>query len=296
MPESLLEEYVKHITLERGLSPNTCSAYASDLRQFLEYLQRARVEPLKASGDHVDEHLWELKSRRKIAAPSLLRKIEAIKSFYAFQAAEGRVEESPVSEFKSPRRAGRLPVVLSAEQVKKLLAAPGNGTFESLRATAMLELLYATGMRVSELVGLKADGIHLDDGWVRVIGKGSKERMIPIHAHVIATLRIYLTLRRERFEGKRCSPEAFLNRSGRALSRVQFWRDLNAQAKRAGLGIRLHPHMIRHTFATHMIQNGADLRSVQEMLGHASLTTTQIYTHLDRSGLKAAHQKTHPRQ
>lgn len=296
MPESLLEEYVKHITLERGLSPNTCSAYASDLRQFLEYLQRAKVEPLKASGEHIDEHLWELKSRRKIAAPSLLRKIEAIKSFYAFQAAEGRVEESPVSEFKSPRRAGRLPVVLSAEQVKKLLAAPGNGTFESLRTTAMLELLYATGMRVSELVGLKADGIHLDDGWVRVIGKGSKERMIPIHAHVTATLRIYLSLRRERFEGKRCAAEAFLNRSGRALSRVQFWRDLNAQAKRAGLGIRLHPHMIRHTFATHMIQNGADLRSVQEMLGHASLTTTQIYTHLDRSGLKAAHQKTHPRQ
>lgn len=296
MTESLLEEYQKHIALERGLSPNTCSAYASDLRQFLAYLLKARVEPLKASSEHVDEYLWELKSRKGMATGSLLRKVEAIKSFYAFQAAEGRVEESPVSEFKSARRPGRLPGVLSLDQIQKLLRAPGNGSFESLRATAMIELLYATGMRVSELVGLKADGIHLDDGWVRVIGKGSKERMIPIHARVRATLKIYLSQRRERFEGKRSSSEAFLNRSGRALSRVQFWRDLNSLAKRAGLGVRLHPHMIRHTFATHMIQNGADLRSVQEMLGHASLTTTQIYTHLDRSGLKATHQKTHPRQ
>ena len=158
----------------------------------------------------------------------------------------------------------------------------------------MLEVLYATGMRVSELLSLKVDAVNLEDNWVRVLGKGSKERLIPLHAGAVALLRRYLVLRSARFQA-RSAPEIFLNRSGRRLSRVQFWRDLRALGRKAGLKTPLHPHLLRHTFATHLLEGGADLRAVQEMLGHASLSTTQIYTHLQGSGLKAAHRRHHPR-
>lgn len=176
----------------------------------------------------------------------------------------------------------------------KLFSVPVDGTFESARSRTMLEVLYASGMRVSELLFLKVDALNLDDGWVRVFGKGSKERLIPIHQRAVSVLRQYLSLRRAKFQDK-AGAELFVNRSGRKLSRAQFWRDLRALGKRAGLSQDLHPHLLRHTFATHLLQGGADLRSVQEMLGHASLATTQIYTHLERSALKGAHRKFHPR-
>jgi integrase/recombinase XerD len=158
----------------------------------------------------------------------------------------------------------------------------------------MLELLYACGMRVSELVGLRSEMINLQDGWVRVLGKGSKERLIPIHKRAAGLLGRYLLVRNRRFP-ERPEPEAFVGRSGKRLSRIQFWRDLAALAKAAGLRRAVHPHLLRHTFATHLLQGGADLRSVQELLGHASLATTQIYTHLDPSELQKAHDKFHPR-
>ncbi len=200
---------------------------------------------------------------------------------------------SPAAELRSPRRPARLPQVLSPEEVLRLLRAPTGASYESLRTHIMLELLYATGMRVSELLALKAEYINLQDGWVRVLGKGSKERLIPIHERALALLRQYLELRRRRFPQP--DPEVFLGRGGRCLSRFQFWRDLNALAKSAGLAGRVHPHILRHSFATHLLQGGADLRSVQEMLGHSSLATTQIYTHLEKSGLKESHRRHHPR-
>ena len=159
----------------------------------------------------------------------------------------------------------------------------------------MLELLYATGMRVSELSGLKAADVNLADGWVRVLGKGSKERLIPIHDRAKAALTRYLRVREARFGGRAAGAEVFLNRLGRRLSRVQLWRDLQSLARAAGLSRKIHPHMMRHSFATHLLEGGADLRSVQEMLGHSSLLTTQVYTHLDPRGLKTAHEKHHPR-
>jgi len=200
----------------------------------------------------------------------------------------------------------KLPRFLDQERIHALLEAAAKavdrkqakGTresaFRALRTRAMLEMLYATGMRVSELTGLRTDCLHLDEAVVRVVGKGNKERMIPFHARAKAVLIQYLRARETHFAGKNAAPQVFLGRSGRALSRIQFWKDLGALAREAGLG-RLHPHLLRHTFASHLVQRGADLRAVQEMLGHASLSTTQIYTHLERSGLKSSHEKHHPR-
>jgi integrase/recombinase XerD len=269
-------------------------AYVSDLEQFLAYLEPRGQDPLKVVRGDLEDYLWELKSKKNLEASSLFRKIEALRSFYFFQAAERRVTVNPAAELRSPRRPARLPQFLTAEEVGRLLAAPAGPAYESLRVRVALELLYATGMRVSELLALKAEYVNLQDGWVRVLGKGSKERLIPVHRRALALLKQFLQIRQRRFPHA-ADAEVFLNRRGRRLSRVQFWRDLQALAKRVGLEGKVHPHILRHTFATHLLQGGADLRSVQEMLGHASLVTTQIYTHLDNSGLKESHRRHHPR-
>lgn len=250
---------------------------------------------MAASAEQLDDFLWDMKSQKGLAASSLFRKMEALKSFYKFHAAEGRLAANPAENFRAPRLNPKLPRYLTEDEVQKLLRAPRGPSFEMSRAQAMLELLYATGMRVSELTAVKAEYVNLDDGWIRVFGKGSKERLIPIHDRAKAALKRYLSLRREKFSGQTTEPEMFLSRLGRRISRVQFWRDLNAIGKRAGIKTALHPHILRHSFATHLLAHGADLRSVQEMLGHANLATTQIYTHLEKSGLKASHQKSHPR-
>lgn len=280
--------------MERGLSPHTCSAYASDLRQFLGAIKSKGIKPLDASYQNLSDHLWRLKEKG-LEPSSLFRKMEALKSFYAFQVAERRLPISPAEPFRSPKLPERLPKYLSSEQIGKLRRLPFiPGRFEQARARTMLEVLYATGMRVSELLSLKPEAANLNDGWVRVFGKGSKERLIPVHQEAIRILRRYLELRREKFKD-RGAPEIFLNRAGGKLSRVQFWRDLKALGKQAGIEEPLHPHLLRHTFATHLLQGGADLRAVQEMLGHSSLATTQIYTHLEKSGIKNSHRKFHPR-
>jgi integrase/recombinase XerD len=220
--------------------------------------------------------------------------MEALKSFYLFQAGEGRITDNPTQALRSPRLPSRLPKYLTREEMDRLFSVPVEDSFESARARTMLEVLYATGMRVSELLSLKPDAVNVEDGWVRVFGKGSKERLIPIHDRAVSVFKQYLALRRDKFQ-ERCAPELFLNRAGRVLSRAQYWRDLRDLGVRAGLSQPLHPHLLRHTFATHLLQGGADLRSVQEMLGHSSLATTQIYTHLEKSALKGAHRKFHPR-
>ncbi len=289
------DEFLKHLSLERGLSGNTCSAYGSDLRQYFDYLERSGAEPLKAGVRLIEDYLWGLKVDRNLSPKSVFRKTESLKAFYAFHLAEGRIARSPMDTFRSPKLAVKLPRVLSEEEIERLLSVPASGSFEIARAKAMLELLYATGMRASEMVSLRPEYANLQDGWVRVLGKGSKERLIPIHARAKAALRQYLDLRQRRFTSGSIAPEAFLNRRGRKLSRVQFWRDLKSLGKKAGLKVKLYPHLIRHSFATHLLRRGADLRAIQEMLGHADLSTTQIYTHLERSGLKASHQKAHPR-
>jgi len=283
--------------LERGLSQHTCKAYASDLRTFLT--RPGAKDPLRATPAELSDYLWELKNKRNLKPASVFRAMEALRSFYRFQLAEERIREDPTRHFRSPRLPERLPKCLRHEEVEALLRAASReaarGRFEALRLHAMIETLYATGMRVSEIISLKPQDANLSEGWIRVLGKGSKERLIPIHLRAKRALAGFLSLRQARFEGKAPAPEIFLNRKGKRLSRVQFWRDLRALGPKAGIEARLHPHLLRHSFASHLLQGGADLRSVQEMLGHANLAATQIYTHLETSRIKTAHQRHHPR-
>lgn len=288
---SRLEDYARYLSLERGLSPRTVAAYRSDLSAFFVWAQARQLEVLEAGRSELDEFLWEQR-RRGLRPASLARKLEALKSYFAFEVIEGRRPESPAETLRSPRLPARLPRYLTREEATRLLATPNGHDYEDLRERAMLELLYAAGLRVSELLGLRPESVNLQDAWLRVRGKGNKERLIPVHSRALAALRLYLGERERRF--KRPSAELFLGRGGRRLSRVQFWRRLRELGRRAGLK-ELHPHLLRHTFATHLLQGGADLRTVQELLGHADLVTTQVYTHLDASALRAAHAKHHPR-
>ena len=286
-----LEEYVRYLTLERGLSPRSVASYRSDLKAFFAWAEGRKLEPARAGRADLDEFLWDEK-RRGLKPASLFRKAEALKSYFAFETVEGRLAESPAETLRTPRLPARLPKFLTREDAARLLAAPGFD-YEGVRERAMLELLYASGLRVSELLSLKPESVNLQDGWVRARGKGNKERLVPVHARALSAVKAYLGERGRRFKSP--AAELFLGRSGLPLSRVQFWRRLRDLGRKAGIKTALHPHLLRHTFATHMLQGGADLRSVQEMLGHADLATTQIYTHLDSGALKAAHAKHHPR-
>lgn len=288
----LLEEYTRYLSLERGLSPRSVEAYASDIGRYLAWAKDAKLDPKSAPKTTLDDFLWDEK-QRGIGAASLGRRVNALRSFFTYLAIEGNLPENPAEHLKGPRKPKRLPKFLTKRDAERLLATPSGTTFSDVRDRAMLELLYAAGLRVSELVALKPEGVNLQEGWVRVLGKGSKERMVPVHARALSALRIYLVERERHFKDP--GPELFLGRTGRGLSREQFWRILKELGTRAGLTAAIHPHLLRHTFATHLLEGGADLRSVQEMLGHADLSTTQIYTHLDSAALKSAHAKHHPR-
>ena len=289
----LLADFVRHITLERGLAHNTCLAYASDLADYLEWL--GSRDPLKTDSRTLSDYLWRLKAEKGLSAVSVFRKMEALRAFYRFQAVEERIPEDPTAGFKSPHLPKRLPEFLTEPEVERLLEVPDGGGFHLVRAKAMLELFYAAGIRASELISLRPEYANLDEGWVRVLGKGSKERMVPIHERARRMLERYLRLREARFGARGSESEMFLSRSGKRLSRTQLWRDLRMLGKKAKLSRELHPHLLRHTFATHLLRGGADPRSVQELLGHSSLSTTQIYMHLDVSDMKKAHDKYHPR-
>ena len=289
-----LAEYSRSICLERGLSPNTVSAYLSDLRQFFIYLLAQQLPLDNISPKQIENYLWMMKSEKNLAPGSLFRKMESIKSFYSFLAAEKKIEKSPVALFHSPKIPKRLPHSLSAAAIDSIFLTEDLSAFDGARKRTMVEVLYATGMRVSEILSLRSDSINFQDGWVRVMGKGMKERLIPINPSAVSWLKKYVGMRERRFPNLD-SAELFLNRRGKKISRVQFWREIRDIGKKAGLKEPLHPHLFRHTFATHLLAGGADLRSVQEMLGHASLSTTEIYTHVERSGLKKTHERFHPR-
>ncbi|MEK9146465.1 MAG: tyrosine-type recombinase/integrase, partial [Elusimicrobiota bacterium] len=274
----LLADFVRHITLERGLAHNTCLAYASDLADYLAWL--GSRDPLRADSKVLSDYLWRLKAEKGLSAVSVFRKMEALRAFYRFQAVEERIPEDPTAGFKSPHLPKRLPEFLTEPEVERLLEVPDGGGFHLVRAKAMLELFYAAGIRASELISLRPEYANLGEGWVRVLGKGSKERMVPIHERARKVLERYLRLREARFGARGSDAEMFLSRSGKRLSRTQLWRDLRMLGKKAKLSRELHPHLLRHTFATHLLRGGADPRSVQELLGHSSLSTTQIYMHL----------------
>lgn len=291
----LLAEYLSHLRYERRLADHTVESYGRDLTALAGFAVR-RGQPLERLTRHdlesfVRERMSEGRSPRSVA-----RLIAAIRGFYRFLMRHGRIQESPAVDLQAPRAWKVLPRFLSLEEVERLLEAPDVSTPRGLRDRALIELLYATGLRVSELVGLRLQDVHLDEGYLTTVGKGRAQRLVPVGDAAAAWVRRYVSEARPRLLGRRSSPRLFVNaRAGGAITRVGFWKVLKSYGRQVGLGTRLSPHVLRHSFATHLLERGADLRAIQMMLGHAALSTTQIYTHVLDARMRALYDRFHPR-
>lgn len=292
-----LKDFIHYLLVEKGLAKNTIISYERDLKSYLKYL---KSEEKLASLENVQrmqivQFLGFLKKQGK-SSKTLARHIASIRAFHQFLLREKAVGHDPSVHIETPQMERSLPKVLNMQEVETLLDFPETKDHFGLRDKAMLELLYATGIRVSELIGLNSGDVHLTMGFVRCIGKGNKERIVPIGKTASEALERYLTEGRGKFVSKKYRDEAlFLNHHGRRLSRQGFWKILKRLAQEAGIEKELTPHTLRHSFATHLLENGADLRAVQEMLGHADISTTQIYTHVTKTRLKDVYSQYHPR-
>lgn len=293
MDSYLLDDFQSFLSFERQLSKNTLDAYSSDVDSFLQYCEAAEQDPLKIEPEFLEQYHTQLRQIEHLAPSSIFRKFEAIKCFYKFLLSEERISTDPTRFIKSPRQTLKIPQQLSGEEMNRLLSFPAK-TFKEIRTVTMIDLLYAAGLRVSELINLRLENVNLKEGWVLAFGKGNKQRFVPIHHEVCQRIKNYLAARENRFAGKEVASELFLNSRGEKLSRISVWKALAALGRKANISTPLHPHLFRHTFASHLLQGGADLRSLQEMLGHSDLSTTQIYTHLDVRDLKSKHKKFHP--
>ncbi len=296
-----INSFLNYLIVEKGFSENTKAAYQNDLTQLADFVEkeaaRGGIMPSWAdfSRQGMLSYLLNLKERG-YAPTTAARKIAATKSFFNFLLAEGMIKNNPTENISSPRVGKPLPDAISISQVRQLLDQPSKMTTpEARRDGAMLELLYASGMRVSELVSLNLGDVDTEGGYVRCFGKGNKERLIPIHPQAVQAIKEYITETRPQLLRSDTEPALFLNRSGDRLTRQGLWQKLKDYAKSAGLGKMVTPHTLRHSFATHMLSGGADLRSVQELLGHANISTTQIYTHLTSEHLRRTYDKSHPR-
>ena len=288
-----LDQFINYLRIERGLANNTIASYSRDLLRFSKFVEDQGSTPLGVSRDQISHYIKLL--GKDMSARSVARNISAIKSFFRYLVAEGRVEDNPARLVETPRASLRLPQVLSRDEIEGLLAQPDENVPRGKRDRAMLECLYATGLRVSELVNLKISDINLEAGYVRTLGKGSKERLVPIGDTAMEAIKDYLSEGRPYFTKGKVSPYLFLSLRCNPLSRQGFWKIIKKYGLKAGIKKKISPHCIRHSFATHLIGAGADLRSVQVMLGHEDISTTQIYTHISREHLKDVHEKYHPR-
>lgn len=292
-----LNLFFEYLTVELGLASNTRLAYERDLRLFKEALELKDNDALATvSREQVIRYMTGLKNKG-LAAATIARKLAAIKSFYRFMTAEGYLEIDPAEVVEAGTKGIKLPKVLNQEEVLKLLEQPDLRTDEGYRDRTMLEVLYATGMRVSELLGLPVSGVNLQMKYIIAFGKGSKERLIPIGSIAVEYLDKYLNVVRPKLLHTK-NPNVknlFLSMSGNEMTRQRFWQIIRGYGHQAGLNKELTPHMLRHSFATHLLDNGADLRSVQELLGHSDISTTQIYTHLTNKRLRDIYEKAHPR-
>ncbi len=289
----LADQFINHLRVERGLADNTIQSYSRDLIRFLQFLEERKRSPLHVTQDDIIAYMGRLK--KGLSARSCARNLSAVKTFFRFLVSDGRIESSPARLLGAPKVPQRLPDVLSRDEVDLLLSKPDVSHHLGQRDKAMLELLYATGLRVSELVGLKMSNINLEAGYVRMVGKGSKERMVPMGTKALEFLRGYLSEGRVKLLRYRNSSYLFLNSRGEPISRQGFWKIIKKHGRMAGIKKEINPHKLRHSFASHLLEGGADLRSVQVMLGHADISTTQIYTHITRERLKEIHEKYHPR-
>ena len=287
-------EYLGSLRSERGASRNTLAAYRRDLDDFLRFLRARRITPARVTAEHVVSWLEGLRARG-LAPSSIARRLSALRGFYRHLVREGEVPRDPTEHLDSPRAMRPLPRALSIDSTRSLVEAPDTRRPAGVRDRAVLELLYATGMRASECLGLGLEDLNLTAGYVICTGKGGKQRLVPVGAEAIDWVRRYLRAVRPRDTRRRDPGRLFVNPRGGPLSRQSLWTIVRRAATAAGLKRRVSPHVLRHSFASHLLEGGADLRSVQAMLGHADISTTQIYTHLPTSAIQRMYREFHPR-
>lgn len=289
-----IDAFVAYLVAEVGVSPHTVSAYRRDLQQYAEHLLAHGSSFLQANEEDITAYLGTLR-HRGLSRASVQRKLSSLRQLHKFLVREGLTDKDPTRNLATPQPARRLPKVLTVQQCLALLDAPNLQTPEGLRDAAMLTLMYATGLRVSELVSLRRHAIDAERGVLRVRGKGSKERVIPIAPLALDLVQLYLQEVRPHFEKYEGEDGLFLTRRGRPMTRVRFWQNVKQYCRLAGIPEDTSPHTLRHSFATHLLEGGADLRSIQEMLGHSSLGVTQIYTHVSAARKREVYDATHPR-
>jgi integrase/recombinase XerD len=292
---ALVDAYLDHLRVERRLSTNTVESYARDLTLLARFAAGAERSLTALDRVALEEFVREMMAGG-LAARSVARAVAATRGFYRYLALGRHIPANPADDLQPPRAWAPLPKYLSIEEVDRLLGAPDTGTPRGIRDRAFIELLYATGLRVSELVGLRVADVNLEAGFLTTKGKGGKERLVPVGDEAVAWLTRYLREGRPVLLGRRTSPRLFVNaRGGIAMTRMGIWKTLKGYGKTIGLAQRLSPHVLRHSFATHLLERGADLRAIQVMLGHADLSTTQIYTHVLEARLRAVYDRFHPR-
>ncbi|WP_144787149.1 site-specific tyrosine recombinase XerD [Lysinibacillus fusiformis] len=292
-----VEDYIHFIQVERQLSVNTLASYRRDLESYVNFLQNAEgmADFNRVERTTILRHLEQLRAQGKTSR-TIARHISSIRSFHQFLLREKRAESDPTVHLEMPTIEQKLPNILSIEEIEALLMAPNRSKPQGIRDLAMLELLYGSGMRISELIALDLADIHLTMGFVRVFGKGGKERIIPLGKSALSAINSYLNNARGQLQGKYPKTDAFfINQRGKRLTRQGCWKLMKEHALKAGIQHELTPHTLRHSFATHLVENGADLRAVQEMLGHADISTTQIYTHISKTRLSEVYKQFHPR-
>jgi len=295
--KEFIEIFLNYLYVERGLAHNTIISYREDLNIYIGFLIKRNVDSLSKTTKEEIINFMLYQKDRGLSVNSVARRLAAIKMFYRFLVRERILKIDPTSLIDSPKLWKKIPETLSLNEVDSLISQPNIRERQGIRDRAILEALYATGMRVSEAVNLKVDNVNLDIGFLRCIGKGSKERVIPLGKKAIGSLRRYLLQSRPQLLGsaKKDLEFLFLNRFGKKISRQSLWKIIKRYAKEARIKKTIMPHILRHSFATHLLERGADLRSVQEMLGHANISTTQIYTHINKERLKSIHKMFHPR-
>ena len=292
-PEDIQKRFFEFISVEKGLSRNTRLSYKQDLKKLFSFFQKEKIRWSRARERDLVKFIHH-QSRSGLSARSLARLISSVRSFYRFLVLDGAVKTDPTSNLSTPKTWTALPKFLTQQEVVRLLSQPDEQDIRGIRNKAMLELLYATGLRVSELVALTLRDVNLEDGFLLCRGKGGKQRIVPFGHSAGLSIKKYLEEARRKFL-KRENDSLFLSSRGRALSRQGFWKILKQYGRQAGFQEKISPHVLRHSFATHLLERGADLRSVQLMLGHSQITTTQVYTHVSRRQLRRLYEKYHPR-
>ncbi|MDP3732608.1 MAG: site-specific tyrosine recombinase XerD [Candidatus Omnitrophota bacterium] len=291
----LVDAFLNYLLVERGLSRNTIIAYQEDINAYIDFLKRAHIDSFSLTKKNDITDFMLSQKDKGLASNSVARRLAAIKAFYRFLVRERISKVDPSNLIDSPKLWKKIPETLSANEVDALLSQPNIRNRQGIRDKSILETLYATGMRVSEAANLKTDNINLDVGFLRCIGKGNKERIIPLGKKAISSIKRYLQISRPQQLKNKENDFLFLNRFGKKISRQSLWKLIKRYAREARIKKPMGPHILRHSFATHLLERGADLCSVQEMLGHANISTTQIYTHISKERLKAIHRMFHPR-